>query len=315
MSKRKLTQQQRHRIAASHQQRVTEHTAMDQLGVVISRFGANALVANKDWQLFTCHLRQNLLDVVPGDNVIWQPQTGNQGVITAIQPRLTTLHRITYQGEQKPIAANVTQLIIILAATPIPNSELIDRYIIAAENLGFKILLLVNKIDLVATKTLMPLVKIYQDLGYRVLKASVTQKKGMQALAKYLHHETSIFVGQSGVGKSSLIQYLLPQETLQIDAIAENPHGRHTTTTAALYRFKTGGYVIDSPGVRQFRLHTTDAATILRGYREIKVISQQCQFRDCQHLNEPECAVKTALALNIIHPLRFENWQRIMGSL
>lgn len=311
MAKRKLTDQQTQRIAASHQQRTTEKNQHDQDGTLISRFGANALVANTDWQFFTCHIRQNVPDPVPGDHVIWQQQTIDTGVITAVHPRTTTLNRVTYQGEQKPVAANITLMIITISAIPAPSSELIDRYIIAAENLGFEILILVNKSDLAETEATQPLIKIYQDLGYSVLYASATENSGIDALQQQLCDKTSIFIGQSGVGKSSLVQILLPDEKLRIGEISEKQHGRHTTTTTVLYRIETGGYLIDSPGVRQFRLWHATPNEIMRGYKEIAAASNHCQFRNCAHQNETRCGVKAALEKNEIHPDRFTNWQRI----
>lgn len=311
MSKRKLTEKQTQRIASIHQQRTETHTNESQTGTLISRYGANALVADTNWQLYTCHFRQNLPDPVPGDKLIWQQQTDHTGVITAILPRDTTLNRVTYQGACKPIAANITQMIITIAAVPTPSSELVDRYIIAAENSGFKVLILVNKCDLPEIKNLSPLINIYQNLGYPVVYVNTIEKFAMADLHQHLQFETNVFVGQSGVGKSSLIQCLLPKENLRIGEISENQQGRHTTTTTTLYRLEGDGFLVDSPGVRQFRLWHAKADEILRGYKEIVAASQHCQFRNCAHDNELSCGVKAALNNGSIDPERFSNWKKI----
>ena len=303
MSKRKLTQNQSRRIAESQQNRLG-----GQEGLLLARYGANAIVANEDWRIMTCNFRQNLPAPVPGDRVIWQEEKGDTGVITAIMPRQTILTKANPRGDNKPIAANVTQMIITLAPEPAPSVELVDRYLIAASNLGFKVVIVVNKSDLAN----LPDLSIYQDLDFTVLNTSVHEASSLVKLCESLTDETSIFVGQSGVGKSSLINELIPECDIRVGEISEaSKLGKHTTTTTMLYRVPSGGYLIDSPGVRQFRLWQATKDEILQGYAEIADAAQTCQFRDCAHKQEPNCSVQAAVKSGDIHPQRWENFQRI----
>jgi len=309
MTKRKLTHQQTHRIAAIQQQRIDDDDL--ESGILISRFGENALVADPDWNIYNCKFRQNLPNPVPGDKVVWLPESHQTGVITALQPRQTTLYRVNYLNETKPIAANISQMVITIAAIPEPQSELVDRYIIAAENAGFSVLLAANKSDLTETEKILPLIARYQKLGYATMTFSALNDSDLSKLQARLQNHVSIFIGQSGVGKSSIIQQLLPEEHLLIGKISDKKRGMHTTTTTTLYRLKGGGKLVDSPGVRQFRLYHTKPQQILQGFKEIAEMSSQCKFRNCGHANEAQCAVQMALKTGAIDSQRFYNWQRI----
>ena len=217
----------------------------------------------------------------------------------------------------KPLAANVSLMVIVIALQPAPSLELLDRYLVAAELLAIRPLILLNKSDLLDKRRhpLREFMNVYKGLGYDVLEISVEQHKGFKPLIKQLKDNTSIFVGQSGVGKSSLIASLLPAEDIRIGELSDaSGLGKHTTSTPRLYHFPEGGHIIDSPGVRSFALWHAEPAAIFSGFREFRPYQGQCKFRDCKHLNEPDCALLDAVDAGDINEVRFENYHKIIGD-
>jgi len=230
------------------------------------------------------------------------------------------LSRPDAQGRLKPVAANVDQLLIVFAVEPSPHANLIDRYLIAAEATGIAPVLVLNKVDLLPDDggELGQLLERYQALGYPVVRTTTAQPDGLAALYRQLAERTSVFVGQSGVGKSSLIDQLLPEETLRIGALSEDSRkGTHTTTTARLYAMPDArdGVLIDSPGIREFGLTHLDAQTVTDGFIEFRPFLGHCRFRDCRHQAEPGCALLAAVEAGKIHPQRFASYRRILASL
>ncbi len=189
---------------------------------------------------------------------------------------------------------------------------MLDRYLIAAENLHFKAIIVCNKDDLVLSPTLIEKLNIYQHIGYPVLHTSTLNHIVIDDLKNQLTDETSIIVGQSGVGKSSIINALIPNLDLRIGDLSKRSQlGKHTTSTTTLYKISADSYLIDSPGVRNFKLQHTSRQQITLGYKEIHALQQQCQFRNCQHHNEPGCALQNAVKNHIISQLRFNNYLKI----
>lgn len=314
MTKRKLTQQQQRRIAAQHTTRLQETTHLKQEGLVIVRHGAKAWVENEHEELYLCALRQNLDSPVAGDRVIFHVVSAEEGVITALQPRGTVIQRLDANQELKPLAANVDQIIIVIALKPEPSVEIIDRYLVAAETLKLIPRIVCNKIDLDNSKVT-ELCTLYEKIGYTIIFTSVAKNQGLEILSDYLLDHTSIFVGQSGVGKSSLIQALLPEETLAIGEISEvSELGQHTTTASRLYHFRDGGDLIDSPGVRRFNLWNMTHHDIFRGFIEFKPYEGRCKFRNCQHQHEPNCALQEAVKKGEIDALRLESYHRLVAA-
>jgi len=176
-----------------------------------------------------------------------------------------------------------------------------------------------NKADIINDEnreTLESLLAIYRDIGYPVLIASSKNGAGMEALKSTLDNKTSVFVGQSGVGKSALINKLLPDANTQVGELSEaRDKGRHTTTSARLYHFPDGGDLIDSPGIREFHLEHLDNDTLLNGFIEFRPFLGRCKFRDCKHEKEPGCSVKQAVEENRIHPRRMESYRLICQTL
>lgn len=327
---RRLTDQQRARIARIQEDRRSrlEARALAALtgaasdlaltGRVAVRHGQNLLVADDAGELHHCLLRQNLGEVVCGDWVVWQP-TGSGGVITARLDRASTLSRPDYAGRHKAIAANITQVVVVVAARPEPNEYLVDQYLVAAEQIGVAALIALNKIDLVEgaeREALLARFAPYPVIGYPLVTVSAKRAQGLVPLTERLRDHTSILVGQSGVGKSSLVNALLPDREAQTGRLSEaTGHGRHTTSAATLYRLPGGGELIDSPGVRSFRLGRLDRPQLEQGFREFRDYIGHCQFRDCSHAHEPGCAIRDAVDAGKIHAGRLVNFLHMAEGL
>ncbi|GAB2715780.1 small ribosomal subunit biogenesis GTPase RsgA [Halomonas garicola] len=335
MSKRKLSRQQRWRVekvqaerekrAARHSARENEQLAAgeygaEQTGRVLAHFGRTLEVRGADGAAVRCHLRANLQGLVTGDVVIWREGEDGSGVVVAATERESVLSRPDPQGRLKPVAANVDQILIVFAVEPRPHANLIDRYLVAAEATSIAPVLVLNKVDLLPDDggELGQLLERYRALGYPVVSTTTEQSAGLDALNRQLAGRTSVLVGQSGVGKSSLVGHLLPDESLRIGALSEETRkGTHTTTTARLYAMPgvDGGVLIDSPGIREFGLAHLDADTVTEGFVEFRPYLGHCRFRDCRHRAEPGCALLAAVEAGNIHPQRFASYRRILASL
>lgn len=327
MSKRKLSKKQSERIKRKQRDKVLS-TLEDPVstsghrGQVICHHGKTVDVEyfddNQQRVTLSCHLRANLETVVTGDFVIWQHE-GEQGVVISLEERATVLQRPDSYGHLRPVAANISQLVLVLAPEPEAFHGLIDRYLVAAEYIGIKTLLLINKSDLLPTKDYSSLLKLadaYSEIGYRVLFISAYTGEGMTNLQTELNEETSIFVGQSGVGKSSIIQKMLPEEHLRIGDLSEAAvKGRHTTTHSHLYHFSSGGVCIDSPGIREFGLWHMNADDILHGFVDLREHAPNCKFRNCEHAEEPQCGIKDALDKGALYKWRFDSYKHILNTL
>jgi len=328
MAQRRLTDQQRARISRiqeQRRQRASEEAenalsaADDEAheGIVIIRHGRNLLVANERQHLVPCQFRQNLGQIVCGDRVIWHKTGDNEGVVTALQPRTTLLSRPDYSGREKALAANLTQLLIVAAPEPPPTGYLLDQYFAAAENIGLEAILLLNKADLLTSDhPLRQTAATYAEIGYTVIEVSSKQMSGMQKLRQQLQHQTSMLVGQSGVGKSSLVNTLLPEQDIVVGQLSETSGlGKHTTSSATLYFLPQGGYLIDSAGVRSFRLMITERRQLEKGFREFHDYLGHCRFSDCSHTHEPGCALIDAVEKETISAWRLQHFLKMVENL
>jgi ribosome biogenesis GTPase len=295
----------------------------EQTGLVIAHFGVQVEVEAKDGeqagQVFRCHLRANLPALVTGDRVVWRAGNQGIGVIVAQLPRTTELCRPDSRGQLKPVAANVDLIVIVFAPMPEPHANLIDRYLVAAEHAGIRPLLLLNKFDLIDEQNapaLNALLAVYRTLGYPVLEVSAHHGDGMQQLQTQLDGHISVFVGQSGVGKSSLVNSLLPEVDTRVGPLSEvSGQGTHTTTTARLFHFPGGGDLIDSPGIREFGLGHVSRADVEAGFIEFNDLIGTCRFRDCKHDREPGCALLIALEEGRVQQQRMNSYRSIIASL
>jgi len=331
MARRRLTQQQRARIAKIQAQRRERAEARAEAalgdgepgeqaeGRVVVRHGQNLVVRARDGHQVHCLFRQNLGEVVCGDLVLWQTTEDGQGVVVALLARETTLSRPDYSGRGKPIAANISQLVVVLAPEPEPAGYLLDQYLIAAERIGVRAIICLNKADLLtgeAQAQFQQRFTHYEALGYPLIRVSAKTEDGLSPLFDCLRDQTSILVGQSGVGKSSLINAILPSEGVEEGQLSSSTGlGRHTTSAATLYQLQGGGEIIDSPGVRSFRLGKLERRELELGYPEIRQLIGECRFNDCSHKDEPGCAIRAALEKGKIHPDRLASFLHMASQL
>lgn len=331
MAKRRLTKQQKARIEAIQRRRRerVEQRAEQALagqeqehpreGVVITRHGQNLAVESTEGELIHCLTRQNIGQVVCGDRVVWQPTTAGEGVVTAILERSSALIRPNYSGEQRALAANISQLVIVLAPEPEPSPYLVDQYLVAAENIGIKALIALNKQDLLSAEQHLQFESRfghYPIIGYPIIKISAKYEHGLDPLVEQLNEQTSILVGQSGVGKSSLINALLPDLNVQVGRLSDaSGLGRHTTSATTLYRLPEGGTIIDSPGVRSFRLGDISGDELAAGFAEFSPYLGHCRFSNCRHQLEPGCRLRDAVQSGNLHPKRLENFLHMLENL
>lgn len=334
MSKPKLSNGQRRRVNANHQRRLeqTKIIADDNLfnepaaGRVISRFGMHADVLDSHGNIYRCNLRRTLSSIVTGDNIVWRSPINPQGkgIIDAVHPRRTVLTRPDTHAGLKPIAANIDQIIIVSAVLPELSLNIIDRYLVASEIQGIRPVLLLNKIDLLDAQrrsTVENSLARYQKIGYQVIMVSTKNAEGMETLQQALANKVSIFAGQSGVGKSSLLNKLLgfshsDEAHILTNEVSDNSGlGQHTTTASRLYHFPAGGDLIDSPGVREFGLWHLTPEQVTTGFVEFHDYLGQCKFRDCKHTKDPGCAICAAVTAGAISESRFENYHRILESM
>lgn len=297
----------------------TGHLGPEQRGLVVASFGVAVEVEDHEGHVHRCLLRRHLPAPVCGDRVVWQAAAGGAGVIGAVLPRRMLLSRPVASGPPRSIAANIDQMGIVLAPRPPLSLELLDRYLAAAAHLGVDALIVVNKIDLLQGEerdALLAALAVYTRIGYPLLPASTRSAHGLDALKVALGGHTSVLVGQSGVGKSSLVNLLLPSATARVGALSPTSgHGMHTTSAARLYHPPSGGQLIDSPGVREFALGHIPPTELAPCFLEFRPFLGQCRFRDCAHLREEGCALRAAVAAGAIEPRRLESYHRIRRSL
>lgn len=290
-------------------------------GRVITRFGAELLVKTSNNQHIRCTARRKFDHIACGDYVEWQANEQGNANITKLLPRKNTLSRPDRRGKPKAIAANIDQLFIISSWLPKPAWHLVDRYLIAAQKLSIDAIVVMNKSDLArqySTEIEQQTLADYADIGIPVIHAQATKSIGIDEIKQQLDQKTSIFVGQSGVGKSSLIGQILPQTVIKTGTISATGEGRHTTTTADLYEIQENeihAYVIDSPGVRDFIIPDLQTKDIIAGYREFQEYSLYCRFNNCTHQHEPGCAVKQAVTQKQLPRLRYQRYLEQLEQL
>ena len=330
VAKNQLSKNQKRRVAAKHQQRLEtkpdenlSNFSSPRDGVVISRFGKSADVEDNARHIYRCSIRRTLPSLVTGDKVVWREslEPNTNGIIEAVHTRHSELVRPDFYDGVKPVAANVDQIVIISAVLPELSLNIIDRYLVACEVTNIEPIIVLNKIDLLGNDQRAEVEKqltIYTNIGYQVLYVSCQNHQGITALQAVLQNKISILVGQSGVGKSSIINLLLPHQ-LQ-SAITGNISelsglGQHTTTSTRLYHLPNGGDIIDSPGIREFGLWHLEPEQVISGFKEFDDYLGGCQFRDCNHLDTPGCLLQQAVRDGKISPSRLDNYHRILQTM
>ena len=282
-------------------------------GTVIAAHGRQYRVELSGGEVLSCFPRGKKSELACGDGVSVQRSGDGQGVIESTAPRHSLLYR-SNAFRHKLIAANVTQIVIVVAVEPSFSDELITRCLLAAESQDLQALIVLNKCDLAdgvpaARAALAP----FARLGYPVLP--LCARGNVDALRPCLAGETSVLVGQSGMGKSTLTNALIPAAqaaTREISTALDS--GKHTTTHATLYRLDENTRLIDSPGLQEFGLHHLKREAIEQGFRELRPFAGQCRFRNCEHDREPGCAVRVAVESGDIDPRRFAVFRQLMGG-
>jgi ribosome biogenesis GTPase len=278
---------------------------------VIATFGRHLLLRDAAGNLQKARPMGRALDIVCGDRVICEQQ-GDELLVSGTQPRSCLLRRSTLRGRSESLAANLTQIAVVLAPTPAPDLFLIDRYLSAAECMGVHALIILNKSDVPDIDSLHAKLSAHASLGYDVVLSCANTPSGTQALSQALLEHTTVLVGQSGVGKSSLTRLLTKDsDAIAIGQLMRDEEGRHTTTTSRLYDCVAGGRLIDTPGVRDFAPAIDDLEPAALGFREVAALATKCRFSDCRHMQEPGCAVRDAVEHGAMDARRYESYRRL----
>ncbi len=284
-------------------------------GQVIAHLGQGIAVESAG-KISLCQTLRKLETVATGDQVLWSETGPDQGRIEEILPRRSVLLRPNRNGQSRPVAANIDMLYIVFAIEPLCDFLLVDQYLAICENNHINAALILNKVDLTPDPAVLDELQIYQSLGYALYIVSATEQIGLTELKLALQNKISILTGQSGVGKSSLTNAILPDKDIKTNTIsAANKHGRHTTTAATLYHLPDGGDLIDSPGVAIFGLAGLSEQQLAQGYREFQPYIEQCRFLDCRHVKDKGCAIRAAAEDGEISMSRYQRFLKLREKM
>ena len=287
---------------------------MSEIATVIATYSRRMRIRLDNDIEVEARIKGKKIKAVCGDIVTTEPIIGEKDwLITEIMERTNALTRPNKSGQTEVLAANIDALIIVTSVSPIPDWYIVDRYICAAEILGIQPIIVFNKIDLLDENIQINELIEYKKLGLSVVNFSVKNDKGSKELLSLISDNQSIVVGQSGVGKSSIINKLIYGSEQLVGSISKSGEGRHTTVNSVMKSINNGGYLIDSPGVRDYLPVLATTSEAQKGFREITEFSQFCRFSNCLHLREPKCAVKKAVEDNLIDYRRYESYKRVVN--
>jgi ribosome biogenesis GTPase / thiamine phosphate phosphatase len=279
-------------------------------GTVLASYGRGVLV-QADGMTLHCALSGRKQRVVCGDRVTWAyPPSADGPSVQSIEPRRNLIERIDAHGRAEPVAANIDRLAVVVATEPAPDWFLVDRYWAGAVLKDLDGLLIVNKLDL-GTEGIGPELETYRNLSLNCIEVSSESGAGIRDLGRLLGGSVTLLVGQSGVGKSSLVNALSPDAAAQTAELTRDFEGRHTTTTARWYQLAESSAIVDAPGVRDFAPPASLVRAAERGFIEIHQLGVNCRFKDCRHMEEPGCAVRTAVVAREIASRRYESYRRL----
>ncbi|CAG7857184.1 ribosome biogenesis GTPase / thiamine phosphate phosphatase [biofilm metagenome] len=284
-------------------------------GLVIAHLGQGIAVEHEQ-KTYLCQTLRRLETVAVGDKVIWQPTSPGQGRIEDILPRRSLLARPSRNDKIRPVAANIDHVFVVIAVEPACDFLLIDQYLAVCEHNRINVSIVLNKLDLPQSNAIEQELRIYENLGYPVYRASTITGEGIAELMAVLQNQVSLFAGQSGVGKSSLTNTIIPDIRLRTNTISETTkHGRHTTTAATLYHIDSDSDLIDSPGVAIFGLADLNGEQLAQGYREFEPLLGLCQFNDCRHHQDKGCAVRGAVENGSISSTRYRRFLKLTQKM
>lgn len=288
-------------------------------GRIVAHLGKALIIEDEEGNTARCKKRTQLEQPAVGDYVEWIRTEHDAGRVEKILERDSLLSRPSKNGKTRPVAANLDQIVVILAVKPNIDPLLLDQYMIVCEFQKIAPLIVLNKVDLLddeSRKGINELVAIYKDLNYDVVEVSATDKTGLDDLRERLRDKTSLLVGQSGVGKSTITNALLPDLALQTKTLSTSSGlGKHTTTASTLYKLPEGGDIIDSPGVNIFGLAHIKEHNLAFGFREINSAADHCKYNNCLHVKEPKCAVKDRVESGSISKQRYLRYLKLRDKL
>jgi len=336
MAKRKLSTQQKRRVSGKRSKSsLSEHESIatsndksllgpEQHGLVITSFGKRVLVESDSGKTYRCAIRQHLGKLVAGDEVIWQ--TGmeeNSGVVISALPRTHELSRPGFRGQTRMVAANIDFIGVVTPVVPGVHPDMIDRYLVGAQQLDIPVVIIINKVDLLESdehwEAIAEILEPYDAMEIPLIPASNVSNEGLAELRAFMSNKNSVLVGPSGAGKSSLINALIPDLGIRVGQLSEaSGLGKHTTTNSILYHLPEskeglhdGGNLIDSPGIRQFSPIPCALSELESMYPDFEAFLGKCKFNNCTHTIEPYCAIKEAVENGEIAYSRFQSFQRL----
>lgn len=284
-----------------------------QKGLVVASYGKRYGVELEDGTQISCVTRGKKNDLACGDYVDIKLTDKHEGVVEALHERSSLLFR-SNAFRTKTLAANVTQVVIVLATMPSFYEALLNRCLIAAEAAGIKVLIVLNKCDLKDPTSTLAQLKTYQDLGYTV--QALSAKQDIAPLKAWLKHQVSVLVGQSGMGKSTIVNALLPESMVRTQEISDVlDSGKHTTTAAHLYHLDSESDLIDSPGLQEFGLNHLSLEQLEYAFIEFRPYLGKCRFNNCKHIHEPDCAVMNAVNAGKISSTRLAAYQELSQEI
>lgn len=282
---------------------------------MISHVG-QGIVVECDDEIILCQPLRKLETVTVGDKVQWSHSAPGQGRIEAILPRRSLLARPSRNDKIRPVAANIDHVFVVIAVEPTCDFLLIDQYLAVCEHNQINVSIIYNKLDLPQSDDMNEELRLYEGLGYQIFRVSTVSGQGLPELLKVLQNQVSLLTGQSGVGKSSLTNAIIPDIKLRTKAISETSKlGRHTTTAATLYHIDNDSDLIDSPGVAIFGLADLNNDQLAQGYREFWPVLNSCRFNDCRHHEDKDCAVRAAVENREIALSRYQRFLKLTQKM
>ncbi len=283
---------------------------MTSSALVIEAHSNRGVATTDSGELTAFHFPRRLGRPLPGDRI----HLDQFGTLTAIEDRTNEFGRGDNRGRFKPLAANLDRALIVIAAEPAPSPDLLHRYVAAALIRGIRPVIVINKSDLpVPHRPPFNELASFSDLGIPVIPCRCQPKPELGELADIVASGVSLLAGQSGVGKTSLLNALVPDLARQTGELSRvTGKGTHTTTSATLHRLPTGAWLVDTPGVWEYGLWTMESAELERGFPEFAALDASCRFRNCRHLTEPGCAIRSASEDGQIPPARYQAWVRLL---